>query len=319
MKRDAAAAGWNGTYRVCARVLVAGACGCCLWARSGAAAASENGGFSSFPAGAQSVASGFLPPPGATEFYGYLLYYSANSFRDGAGHPTSPGLKVDVFAQAPRVVHTWNLSLGGVNISSGAVAESDYIKVKTGTQQDDDTALDLYGVEPFDLTASIGNWHFLSGTLFYIPGAPYNRNALANGTTHYAALAQQFDVTWLPTPRIEISINPDVEFNMRNKATGYRSGDQFGFTWGAGYRPFASDLRWQFGLNGFYDYQFTDDRIHGALAPDDGFRLKKSAIGPQAVFWFSPAAALIVKEQTEMDVRNGPKGELYWVEFAFPL
>jgi hypothetical protein len=295
------------------------ACGLCLWARSSAAIASENGGFSNFPAGAQTVASAFLPPPGATEFYAYLLYYSANSFRDGAGRPISPGLKVDVFAQAPRVVHTWNLSLGGVNISSGLVAESDYIKAKTGTQRDEDVGMYLYGIEPFDLTASYGNWHFLSGTHFYIPGAAYNRNALANATSHYAALAQQFDVTWLPTPRIDISINPDLEFNMRNKATGYLSGDQFGFTWGASYRPFASDLRWQFGLNGFYAYQFTDDRIHGEAVAGGGSRLRKNAIGPQGIFWFSPAAALIVKEQHEMGVINGPKGDLYWVEFAFPL
>lgn len=282
------------------------------------AQASENGGFSNFPAGAQTLGAAFLPPPGATEFYGYLLYYSGNSFRDGAGHATNPGLKADVFAQAPRVVHTWNFSLGGVHVTSGLVGESDYIKVKIAGVRDEDGGMDLMGVEPFDLTYSIGNWYFLSGTHFYIPLGPYDRNRAANASSHYMALAQQFGVTWLPTPRWDFSINPDVEFNMRNKATGYRSGNQLGLTWGAGYRPFAGDLKWQFGVNGFYAYQFTDDRIHGAAVPD-GFRLKKNAVGPQAAYWFSPAAIVLVKWQHEMGVRNAPKGDLYWLEFAFPL
>ncbi len=283
-----------------------------------AALASEGGGFSNFPAGAQTVAAAFLPPPGATEFYGYLLYYSGNSFRDGAGHAGSPGLRASVFAQAPRLVHTWQYSIGGIHISSGLVAESDYIKIKVAGQRSEDTGLDLVGIEPFDLTAAYGHWHFLSGSHFYVPVGAYDGNAVANASTHYMAFAQQFAVTWLPSPRWDLSINPDVEFNMRNKTTGYRSGDQFGLTWGASYRPFAGRLNWQVGVSGFYASQFSDDRLHGAAVPG-GFRLRKSAVGPQLMYWFSPAAVLQFKWQHEMAVRNAPKGELYWIEFAFPL
>jgi hypothetical protein len=280
--------------------------------------ASEHGGFSNFPAGAQTIGAAFLPPPGGTEAYGYLLYYSGNSFRDGAGHPTSPGVRASVFAQAPRVVHTWKWSLGGIHVSSGLVGETDYIKLKIAGQHHESTGLDLLGIEPFDLTASLGKWHFLSGTQFYIPLGPYDRNAVANASSHYAALAQQFGITWLPTPKWDFSLNPYVEFNMRNAATGYRSGNQFGLTWGGGYRPFPGAQQWQFGLSGFYIYQYTDDRDHGVTVPG-GFRLKKNGIGPQLMYWFSPAAVLHVKWQEEMGVRNGPKGDLYWVEFAFPL
>lgn len=290
----------------------------CLAAAPFAAQASENGGFSNFPAGAQTLGDGFLPPPGATAFYGYLLYYSAHSFRDGAGHATSPGLKADVFAQAPRVVHTWKFSLGGIHVSSGLVGETDYIKIKVAGQRHESTGLDLMGIEPFDLTASYGNWYFLSGTHFYIPIGAYDRNAVANSSSHYAALAQQFAVTWMPTPRWDISLNPDIEFNMRNNSTGYRSGNQVAFTYGASYRPFPGDPKWQFGVNGYYIYQYADDRLYGAAVPG-GFRLKKNGLGPQAAYWFSPAAVLLVKWQQEMGVRNGPQGDLYWVEFAFPL
>ena len=279
--------------------------------------ASENGGFSNFPVGAQTVGAAFLPPPGATEFYGYGLFYSATSVRDGAGNKI-PGLSAQVFAQAPRIVHTWKTTFAGITITSGLVAESAYVKVKLNGNSDEDFGATLVGFEPFDLTAAWGNFHFLSGTHFYIPVGPYDRNSLANSTTNYAALAQQFAVTWLPTPRWDISINPNIEFNLRNKATGYRSGDQFGLTYGVSYRPFPGDPKWQLGVNGYYALQISDDRLRGTPVPG-GNRLRKTSVGPQLIYSFTPAAVILVKWQHEMDVRNGPQGDLFWLEFAFPL
>ena len=279
--------------------------------------ASENGGFSNFPVGAQTVGAAFLPPPGATEFYGYGLYYSAQRVRDGSGDKV-PGVAVDLFAQAPRIVHTWATTVGGVAISSGLVGETAYVKVKAGGQSDDRFGATLIGVEPFDLTASWGNVHMLSGTHLYFAVGGYDRKALANSTTNYDALAQQFALTWTPTPRWDLSINPNVEFNLRNHATGYRSGDQFGLTWGASYRPLDTDPKLQLGLNGFYIRQLADDRSHGTPVPG-GNRLRKSAVGPQAVYSFTPAAVLLMKWQHEFDVRNGPQGELFWIEFALPV
>jgi hypothetical protein len=283
-----------------------------------AAQASENGTFSDFPVGAQTLADAFLPPPGATEFYGYFLYYAGNSVRDGAGHAVRPGIKVDVFAQAPRVVHTWKFALGPIHVSSGLVAETDYLKLKIAGQHYESTGLDEFGVEPFDLTASYGNWYFLSGTHFYITAWPYDRNSAANASSHYSSIAQQFGITWLPTPRWDISLNPNVEFNDRNHATGYRSGNSFGFTYGVSYRPCPHDLRWDVGVNGFVIDQLEGDRSYGVPVPG-GNKLRKQGIGPQLAYWFTPGAVLLVKWQHEMAVRNGPQGDLYWVEFAFPI
>lgn len=281
------------------------------------ASASENGGFSNFPVGAQTVGAAFLPPPGATEFYGYGLYYSAQRVRDDHGDKV-PGVAVNLFAQAPRLVHTWGVTFGGVAVSSGIVGETADVKVKAGGLHDDTFGLTLVGIEPFDLTASWGNLHVLSGTHFYIAVGRYDREALANSTTNYDALAQQFALTWTPTPRWDLSVNPNIEFNLRNHATGYRSGDQFGLTWGVSYRPFETNQKLQLGLNGFHIRQLADDRSHGTPVPG-GNRLRKTAIGPQAVYSFTPAAVLLAKWQHEFDVRNGPQGELFWIEFALPM
>ncbi|MBI2799465.1 MAG: transporter [Gammaproteobacteria bacterium] len=73
---------------------------------------------------------------------------------------------------------------------------------------------------------------------------------MANSSTHYGSVTQQAGLTWLPNPRWDLSLNPNVSFNFRNGATDYRSGTLFGLTGGISYRPLVSDLRWQIGVNG---------------------------------------------------------------------
>jgi hypothetical protein len=279
------------------------------------AAATENG-LVDFPAGALTTYSGFLPPPGATEVYGYVLYYDATSFRDNTGHPFG-GLSGTLFAQAPRVVHTWKPTLGPFAISFGAVVEADYAKIKQGGPRDEAVGVDLIGLEPLDLSATWGDWHFMAGPELYIPIGPYHPERLSNTTTHYFAYAPQVSVTWTPGPRWDLSINSVVEFNQRNNATGYRSGEVFQFTYGFGYRVGPASA-WELGFSGYYESQLTDDTLHGAHVPT-GFHLRKNGVGPKVVYWFSPATAVVLQYHHEMDVRNAFKGDLCWLEFAFPL
>lgn len=273
-------------------------------------------GSSNFPLGAQTVAAGLMPPPGSTAFFGYFLYYHAGSFRDDRGSSAIPGFEADVFAVAARVVHTWG-RFKGLNLGVAAVLEPVYLKTRAGAARDDMAGMNLLGLEPLNITASIGKLHFLSGTLFYVPVGDYDRGALANSSTHYATITQQAGITWL-TPRWDISLNPNISFNFRNSATKYRSGTLFGLTGGISYKPFASDPRWQLGLNGYFAKQLSDDRMNGAKIPG-GFRLQKYALGPQLTFWPSPAVALLFKWQREFGVENGPRGNLVWMEFVLPL
>lgn len=274
-------------------------------------------GTSNFPTGAQTVAAAFLPPPGTTAFFGYFLYYSADSFRDGDGRSSIPGFQADVVAAAARVVHTWG-SYNGVNFSVGGVVEPVYLKVRAAGESDDMAGMNLLCLEPLDITTAIGNWHWMSSTLIYIPVGRYDRDALANSSTHYGGITQQAAVTWLPNARWDISLNPNISFNFRNRANDYRSGTLLGLTAGVNYRPIAGDPRWQLGLSGFYVRQITDDRIDGDKVAG-GFRLRKSALGPQLTFWPSAAVALQLKWHHEFDVENAPQGELAWFELVFPL
>jgi hypothetical protein len=282
------------------------------------AARASEGGTGNFGVGAVTVVAGALPPPGTTESYGYLLYYSADSYRDDAGHSAIPGFKADLVVQALRVMHTWQARLWGLDLSSSLIGESIYAKVRAAGNTGHSFGPDLVCFDPFHIGGVFGNWYLQTGTYFYLPLGPYDPKALANSTTHYRSLAQEVSMTWMPTPRWEASVDANVSFNQRNEATGYRSGDLLGFTYGLGYRPFAAAPQWQLGLNGYYEQQFTDDRQDGAPVPT-GARLRKFSVGPQAVYWFSPAAALVLKWQHELDVRNAPRGDLLWLQFALPL
>jgi hypothetical protein len=62
----------------------------------------------------------------------------------------------------------------------------------------------------------------------------------------------------------------------------------------------------------------ADDKVDGEKVPDGG-RSRKLAVGPKAVFWFSPRAALVIQYHREMQAENGPEGNLTWIEFTFPL
>ena len=76
------------------------------------AAQAAEGGLGNFPFGAQTTYAAFLPAPGVTAFYGYALAYSGDSVRDNRGKRV-PGVDVDFFALAPRLVHSWAEPLGG--------------------------------------------------------------------------------------------------------------------------------------------------------------------------------------------------------------
>lgn len=295
------------------RLLAAAMLGAVLLAPAAQAA---EGGLGNYPFGALSTYSAFLPPPGETSFYGYTLFYSADSVRDDDGHRI-PGVKVDVFAVAPRVVHTWKPQWAGFKLSSGLVFEGLYAKVKVPGAEDEATGPTLLGVEPLYLTRSVGTWHFLTGPLFYFPLGPYSRRDLANTTVNYGAYAWQFSSTWTPTPSWDISLNAAVEVKERNKETDYRSGTQSGLTFGVGHRPFENQ-KWDLGFSGFYMHQLTDDEIGGQDVPGGG-RTRKFAIGPKVVYWITPAAGIVAQWHHESNVRNGPQGDLYWLECAFPF
>lgn len=283
-----------------------------------AAVASENGGFGPYGIGAETLGSGFLPPAGETMTYGYLLNYSAGKFAGGNGQPIIPGFDLNVMAEATMTRHTWGFSYAGFNFGSALIQEAVRVSVRAAGSSDNNAGFSFINVQPLAVSRAIGDWHFLTATHLLIPVGHYDPAALANSTNNYFTITQEFSATWTPSPRWMVDVSTNLSFNDRNKATDYESGDMFGVTWGANYRPFPAALNWQLGVNGLYLTQLEDDRVHHAKV-GDGFRIRKVSAGPQIGYWFSPQFAVVAKWQKEFDVRNAPKGDAIWLQAAFPM
>lgn len=279
-------------------------------------AQAAEGGSSNFPYGALSTYAAFVPPPGKSAFYGYSLYINGNSVRDGDGDKV-PGVSVQVLAFAPRVLHTWESTLYGWKMTSGGLAELLYANVEVPGASDDDLGPTLVGLEPLNLSRTIGDWTFFQGALIYLPLGNYRPERLANSNVNYRSYTYHAAVTWLPSPRFEASLNGAVEFKAENSKTAYEAGPQASITFGTGYKAFA-DSSWDLGVSGYYTDGLADDERNGRAVAGGG-RTRKFAMGPKLVYWLNPAAAIVAQWHHELVSENGSRGDLFWLECALPF
>ncbi len=268
-----------------------------------------------FAHGAQSVYAALMPEAGHAQLYGYALYYEAASVLDADGNKIA-GLDAEAIAMAPRALYTWRPKLWGFKMTTGAF----FTVLSSGLQAGDEEAFDTgpfdFGIEPLYLSRSFGNWHTMFGTTVYFPWGSYDENSPVNSTLNRYGGALVANLTWTPTSRWDVSLAWGYEFAGRNKDTQYRDGATTGLTYGMGYRAFAA-RRWDFGLSGFYLLQVEDDHQSGHAINDS--RTRKFAIGPKIGYWLKPTAAVYVQVQNEVEVRNAPRGDYYWLMFALPL
>ncbi|MBK6657145.1 MAG: transporter [Proteobacteria bacterium] len=286
-----------------------------LLALVGRAALAAENGLSNFPYGAQTTYAAFVPAPGTNAFYGYSLYVNAG-LRDGDGDKLR-GANVEVLAFAPRFLHTWKSTLAGWNVTSGGLTELLYADVKLPGAKDQDLGPTLIGLEPLNLSRTIGHWTFFQGVLIYLPLGTYQPDKLANSNVNYRSYAYQASVTWLPTPRFEMSLNGAIEFKDENNKTHYEAGPQASITFGTGYKP-VEGSKWDLGVSGYYTDGLADDERNGVTVAGGG-RTRKFAMGPKVVYWLSPAAAIVAQWHHELVAENGTRGDLFWLECALPF
>ncbi len=282
----------------------------------GQAQATEKG-LTQWAQGVQTIVPAILPPPGDTEFYSYLQYYSADRFNDSHGDPAISDFKANIIGAAQRVVHTWKPTLGGWNLSSGVMLAEANVKLEAAGVRSNYTGLTYIYITPLYLTRNTKTLHLLAGPGVYLPLGPYNKNRLANSTNNYTSFGLEIAATWMPNERVEISNETNFTVNGTNPDTHYRSGTYMISDFGLNFAPIKNP-KWWAGVNGFYTKQFTDDTIRGAKV-GDGFRLEHFAIGPQVMYYATPAVAYALKYQHEFIAHNGPQGDRFWFEVVVPL
>ncbi|UVS98725.1 SphA family protein [Burkholderia glumae] len=283
----------------------------------GSAQATENG-LVNYPIGVNTVLDGVLPAPGDTRFYNYTQYYVAHKFAGGKGDSAVPGFRSSAFVDAPRVVHTWNTTLGPFTLSSGLIATIFHLKLDTPGGNGTRSAFGDTIVQPLMLgyvNRSHSFFAFLTNDVA-LPTGAYQADRVANTGLNTYAWMPSLNVTWFPAPAWELSGMALVELNSPNHATNYHSGAVAAFDWLVGY---AVTKQVQLGVQGFYLKQFTDDTVNGQSVNENGFRGQAVGIGPQVRWEWRPGSSVVLKYQHELAVRNRPQGERIWLEVSVPL
>ena len=278
----------------------------------------EESSATNFPPGVNPALSALYPPAGGTEYYNYMLYYSAGSYPTTPGNPGLPPFHTSVLVEAFRVNHTWmNL---GPDITIGSGFTSNFVRqtLNIGNQhfssglQYADPDLIPYNID-FHVSPNLWVAHIFN---IFTDWGQYSKNDVLSEGTGYLTYAPEVAVTYM-TPKWEISLDGHYDFNTKNTQTNYQSGSFGNIDYVVGYRPFNKLPALQLGISGYFLKQLEDDTQNGQIV-GTGNRSQAFAYGP-SIRYDIGHGGLILKWQHETLVENRTKGDRLWFQFAVPL
>lgn len=275
----------------------------------GAASATEGGG-SVYPYGLNTVAAGVLPPSGHY-LYMYNLYYRADRTVDGSGQSAVPDFKLGVRAHTLRYLGVLDRQvLGG---RPAVLLAQPFIvgDLDLGVFDDGRSGLG-------DTTAGLmvgwnrPNWHSLAGLDLTLPTGSYSDSRAFNPGRNQFAGTLYYAVTRPFAELYDANLRVNLTLNGRNSDTRYQSGVETGGDYSLN-RRFGTS--WLVGVNGYFQYQLTDDKLDGEKI---GRRLRAFAVGPQ-VAYRGDGWGIAAKWQRETSARYKAEGDKYWLQLFWRL
>jgi hypothetical protein len=247
------------------------------------------GGWGSYPNGAEDFMAGALPPPG-TYLLNYFSYYHAPKVNDNRGGSAPVDVDVECFADSVRLLHMTKKQVFGANWAMHVLVP--FVKVHASTPRgvDSKTGVGDIVVNPFLL-----GWH---------------KNDIANIGRNYWTFEPVFAVTYLSSSGYEVSAKFMYDFNTKNTATDYLSGQEFHVDYTLGKKIDNMNI----GIGGYYYKQITDDSLDGDTVHDKKGQV--FAFGPQFRYGLKNMA-FTVKYQWETLAKNRPQGEQFWFKFMY--
>jgi hypothetical protein len=274
--------------------------------------ATEGGG-SSYPMGAENYLTGALPPAG---FYGmtYASHYEANSLRGNDGKKLPVDFRVQASSIDPRFIWVTDQQILGGTLAVHAVMPLVDLKVDLNGQSQSKQGLG-------DMTFGSGLGYRLTDKLHAIvaldvmaPTGEYDRHDLANIGRNYWDIQPVLAFSYIEPAGLNADAKIMYDFNTKNKATDYTSGQEFHVDYCVGW---GLGNGWVVGLGGYVYQQTTDDRQYGErIENNKGHAL---AIGPSIKYHSDKGWFLTAKWEQESDVRNRAEGNTYWLKLAVPF
>ncbi|NWC09773.1 transporter [Pseudomonas agarici] len=274
--------------------------------------ATETGG-SSYPMGSENYMSGALPPPGIYSQF-FANHYEADSLRDNRGNKVPIDFNVRANVIALRMIWVTEQQVFGGNLAFHTIIPAADLKVKiNGQSQTKQGLADVFFGPALGFHHS-EKLHSILALDFIAPTGEYDKNDLANIGRNYWVIEPVLAVSYVDPNGLNIDAKTMYDFNLRNKDTDYRSGQElhtdYAVGWGLG-------NGWVVGVGGYIYHQTTDDRQHGDRIKDNKGRA--FAIGPSVKYMSNKGWFLTAKWQKESQVRNRAEGDAYWLKLSIPF
>ncbi|MEO6569583.1 MAG: transporter, partial [Opitutaceae bacterium] len=284
------------------------------------AALAVEGGTPAFPNGGEDFHVAAMPPPG---WYG-LLYssrYRADFLANDSGDRAVAGFGLTVAAITPRLDWVKPASILGAD-RWGTLFIVPLLDIDLSVTPAPGVSIQGRRRAFGDLTIGNGlhwtlpNFDMINSADVVIPLGSYNAKRPVNTGLHRWAVRVSHMGTWRPAPRWDVSYRLHTDFNFRNSATDYTSGQTVYLNVAVGWNPRPATT---LGLTGYSLRQLTDDRQFGRSAGLNGNHVRVDGIGPGVKHVFPNHVMLVAKYFREFNVRNAPKGEQFWLYAAMPL
>lgn len=276
------------------------------------AAASESGG-TPYPNGAEALTIAALPPPG-TYVINYATYYDADRLNGPHGQSLVPDFRLHAAVDVARIINVTPIKILGANWAQQVFIPVGNVSVRAGGRSQSRFGLGDIIVDPIVLGWHAGNTHFAFGLDTFVPTGRYNAKNLANVGRNYWTFEPVLAVTHISPKGLEVSLKLMYDFNTRNNATGYLSGQEFHADFGGAYTIQKLSL----GFTGFIDRQTKDDRVDGVRVNADGNRGSAFGIGP-LVRYAVGKVPVTLQWQHETSAHNRPQGDRIWLKTNFRL
>jgi hypothetical protein len=281
----------------------------CLLAAPSTAHATEGGG-THYPNGAEDFMSGAVPPPG-TYIINYMNYYSADKFKLKSSGEI-PNFKLSAFADVLRVIHVTKYQLFGANWGFHAFIPVANVDVTLPYGRKSQFGVGDIIVDPVIFSWHSKNLHVATGVDVFVPSGQYDKNKLVSIGRNYWTFEPILAATFVSDEGLELSAKLMYDFNTKNTATEYTSGQEFHFDYTLGYKisPFTV------GVGGYFYKQITNDKQYGSKVGEDGFRGQVLGVGPQVKYDYKNMS-FILKYQREFIAENRPEGNNFWFKFVY--
>src|SRR5690606_21473954 len=155
-----------------------------------------------------------------------------------------------------------------------------------------------------------GKWNMVATVDTFVPTGRYRKGDLANIGRNHWTFEPVLAVTYAdPKGGPEVSAKLMYDFNTRNKATDYHSGQESHADLASPYNSNPLTI----GVTAYYYKPPTDDRKSGLRVGPDGYKGEAFAAGPLVRYQLGPVP-ITAQWQHEFHAENRPQGDKFWLK-----